>query len=182
MILSLFSLKCFTGHTLGNRGLPCGFPAPHKMSLFPRGKVHLSNRGRMTISLYSAQMLHWLHFRQQRASLWTPPSTRNVTFSHGKRTFMKLRSHDDIALFAQMLHWLHFRQHRAPLWIPCSTQDVTFSNGKRTSVKLRSLRCFAGCTLGTASLSVDCFLCVKAFWRPSFFIVGLHCPCTCSRC
>ena len=43
--------------------------------------------------------------------------------------------------------------------------------------------CFAGCTLGTlgtASLSVDCFLCFKAFWRPFFIIVGLHCPCTCS--
>ena len=77
-------------------------------------------------------MLHWLHFRQQRACFWTPPSTRNVTFSKGKRTFTKPRSHDDIALFAQMLHWPHFRQQRASLWIPCSTQNVTFSLGKRT--------------------------------------------------
>ena len=75
-------------------------------------------------------MLHWLHFRQHRAVPWTPLPTRNVTFSNGKRIFMKLRSHDDIAFFAQMLHWLHFRQQRASLWIPCSTQNVTFSKGK----------------------------------------------------
>ena len=82
--------------------------------------------------------------------------------------------------FAQMLHWLHFRQQRASFWTPPSTRNVIFSKGKRTFMKLRSLRCFAGCTLGTASLSVDCFLCFKAFWRPFFIIVGLHCPCTCS--
>ena len=133
--------------------------------LFLRKNVHFLS---LTYDLivFFAQMLHWLHFRQQRASFWTPPSTRNVTFSEGKRTFSKPRSHDDIALFAQMLHWLHFRQQRASLWIPCSTQNVTFSNGKRTSVKLGSLRCFAGYTLGTASLSVDCFLCFKALCFP----------------
>ena len=90
----------------------------------------------MTISLYSAQMLHWLHFRQQRASLWTPPSTRNVTFSVGKRTFMKLRSHDKIALFAQMLQWPHFRQSEASFWTPWPQA-------------LRSLKRFTGGSLGT---------------------------------
>ena len=83
-------------------------------------------------------MLHWLHFRQQKASLWIPCSTQNATFSNGKRTFTKLRSHDDIALFAQMLHWLHFRQQRASFWTPPSTRNVTFSCGKRTFIKPRS--------------------------------------------
>ena len=83
MILSLFSLKCFTGCTLGNRGLPFGLPLPHEMSLFLRENVHLSNRGRMTISLYSAQMLHWLHFRQQAwwgSVPFKAPHPRNFPF------------------------------------------------------------------------------------------------------